>query len=252
MDTGNTAAAGGENVAPKPDIDNKKRAEASSKQTSAQPRPQKPQISRLQSIMECARRGHTEVLPALEKVLDENPVLWQEMYDLASMTEQAWINRVAGKDLLLGQCIRRRVGKMKADLAGPTASALEQLLANRIAICWLIAQASELLESGDASGIKVAELRMKQAESANRRLLGAAKAMAAVRRLENGLKIQINHTNNAPVPGATAGAPVGGRLSPGSGRVAEAGGDECARGRIREFFDDAAAVDNGLIAAGKV
>jgi hypothetical protein len=244
--------AGENNVAPKPDINDKNRTEASPKQTPASPQNQNPEISRIQAIVEKARRGQTEVLPELEKLLTEKPKIWAEMYDLSALVEQAWINQIAGKDLFVQRCIRRRIGKMKADLAGPTASALEHLLANRIAVCWLVSQASELVESADGSGIKVTEVKMKQSESANRRLLSAAKALAAVRRLENGLKIQINHTTGAPVPSATAVAPVGGRLSPESGRVAEAGGEESARGRIREFFDDAAAVDNGLIAAGKV
>lgn len=160
--------------------------------------------SALQVVLNRARAGDYAVLPELKQVLDEDPSIWQRCYQLVSMTEQAWLDKIAEKNLLLSQSIRRHVEQLKRDLAGPSPSPLEQLLAERIVVCWLGVQHAELAESaGDAGGGPVAQMRLRRLDAATRRFLAATKALAVTRRLMAGLKIEIRHTH-----GPTADAPV--------------------------------------------
>jgi hypothetical protein len=182
----------------------------------------------LQKILERARQGDQTVLPALKEALDDNPGIWRDCYDLVAMSEQAWLNKIVGKDLLASQCLRRHIEQLKLDLVGPAPAPLEKLLADRIAAAWLAVHHAEMAEAfGDASGNKVAAMRLKRLESANKRFQAAIKALAVARRLTNGLKIEINHTGTAPA------TPIAGGDKAGTGAVHE---------RLRNLFNDDAAL----------
>ena len=198
----------------------------------AEARAAKPPMTRLQAIVELARRGRRELLGQLEEVFDENPSLWQEAGDLVRLTEQAWLDKICGTNLYNSQAMRRHVERMKKDLAGPDPSPTEKLLAERAAACWLAAQHADLTAAtGEgAAGAQVAQLRLKQSESANRRLLAAVKSLAVVRRLAGGLKIEISHTD-----AAAGGREVAARSS------APAGGG--ATDRLRGLVNEAAALE---------
>jgi len=171
----------------------------------AQPNPEPHELP--EAILERARQGDRSVLPQLERILDENPRLWQRCNNLVALTEQGWITKIAEKNLLLSQSIRRKLEQLKRDLAGPSPSPLEQVLAERIAVCWLEAHYAELKErTGDVGDGKVAAMQLKRLESANRRFLTATKALAQVRRLSAGLKIEIVHKD-------TVETPMGGRFT---------------------------------------
>ena len=148
----------------------------------------------LQPILERARQGDVSVLPQLKQVLDENESLWRDSHNMVAMSEQAWLDKIAGKDLFASQSLRRQVEKLKLDLLGTSPTPLEKLLVDRIAAAWLGVHHAEMAEAfGDASGNKVAQMRLKRLESANKRFLAATKALVVARRLTNGIKIEINH-----------------------------------------------------------
>ena len=164
-----------------------------------------PRLERMREVVALARAGRRDVLPELEAVFTANPGLWISMGDLTRMTEQAWIDKIYGTDLAAGQAARRHVEQMRKELAGRAASPAEVLLVNRVLVCWLAAQHADLAaaQAGEGEGARVAGLRLRQAESAHRRLLAAVKSLATVRRLSAGLKIEISHTHRehpAPLP----------------------------------------------------
>jgi hypothetical protein len=164
----------------------------------------------MQEVLAQARRGDRSVLGELRSILDANPWFWEEAGDLARATEQSWIDRVAGQDLVFGQSLRRRIEKMKSELAGEEATALERLLASRIALHWLASQQELMCEGlSKDEGSKILELRMKRAESTNRRFLATAKTLAAVRRLRSGLRVEIHSTTEAMPSNPAVAAPRG-------------------------------------------
>jgi hypothetical protein len=148
------------------------------------------------------------MLAELEEIFNANPSLWQNAGDLTRMTEQMWLERICGTNLFNGQAMRRHVEAMKRDLAGPSPTPLEKLLAERIAACWLASQHADLAAATgvDTDGAKVTLVKLQQMESANRRLLATMKSLAVVRRLTEGLKIEISHTHASPATDPDGGA----------------------------------------------
>jgi hypothetical protein len=97
-----------------------------------------------------------------------------------------------------------RMEAIKTDLGFDTAPALERLLIEQIALCWL--------RLGDAearySGVVIFATSTEQLAQAERRLsacLGrytrACEALARVRRLSRGISVQVNVTNQQIVAG---------------------------------------------------
>jgi hypothetical protein len=147
-----------------------------------------------EAVIELARRGNKTIIPQLEWVLDKEPQLWKDIGDITRLAEQAWIDQIAGSNVLNRQCIRRKVEQMREDLAEATSNALEKALIDRIVCCWLAVHLAELHEAmADVGGLQVSLLQLKRLESANRRFLQATKSLAQVRRLTAGIKIEITH-----------------------------------------------------------
>ena len=211
--------------------------------------PPKAPTDPLQAILERARQGDQSVLPQLKQVLDDNESLWRDCYDLVAMSEQAWLDKIVGKDLLASQSFRRHVVQLKLDLVGPSPTPLEKLLADRIAAAWLGVHHAETMEAlGDASGGKAAQMRLKRLESANKRFQAATKALAVARRLTNGLKIEINHTTASPAPavGETVAASRAAHArNPVTRSNADAGVHDPVRERLRTLFNEEADLAEG-------
>jgi hypothetical protein len=169
-------------------------------------------LERLQRLVERAEGGDESVMPELRVALDTNPWCWQRYGDLAQQSMAAWLQLIAGPNLLLQESTRRKAEQLKAELAGPEPSPLERLLIERIVACWLqtnFADASYAQLKGDSPALHTAALRRQN--SAQQRYLQAVKALATVRKL---LRPGLSPVDLAmrPVPerpaGRLAGAPV--------------------------------------------
>jgi hypothetical protein len=91
---------------------------------------------------------------------------------------------------------------------------LEKLLVGRVIAAWLAAQDADQSDAlmGNQDGRKVAELRIKRSDAAHRRFLAAVKTLAAVRRLQDGMKIRVEHVGMQAASDRQERAPMGGRL----------------------------------------
>jgi hypothetical protein len=164
-------------------------------------------MEELQELVRRTQRGDRSVLPALRQALDAHPEIWQAYGDLAAQAQAAWLDLLAGPDVLLRESVERKLAALRAELAGPDASPLEWLLVERVAACWLqtmfadgvYAQARE----PQATPAVLREL-MRRQESAQRRYLASIKQLALVRRLLRPAlsPLQLAQT---PVPEARAG-----------------------------------------------
>jgi hypothetical protein len=107
---------------------------------------------------------------------------------------------MCGKDLLMRESIRLQLDAMARELAGADASPLERLLIDRLIVTWLEVQHADLDRTMPTSGpenIKLALLRLKRQESAQKRYLVAVRTLALVRRLlEPKLMVEV-HTGEA-------------------------------------------------------
>ena len=137
------------------------------------------------SLLAQAEQGDPAALPAVRQALDRHPELWQRYGDLALHARQAWVDRAAGANLLMRECIDRKLDALRAELVGPEASPLERLLAEQIVLCWLQSAYADatVAQVPREEALATLKLKMQRQESAQRRLLAATKQLALVRKL---------------------------------------------------------------------
>lgn len=145
---------------------------------------ERPTEEQIQQLVQRAEQGDQTVLPALRKLLDESPAVWNEYGNLALQAECSLVKLAAGSNLMLSESLVRKLAALKSDIAGPSPSPLERLLSERIAACWLQTAYFDavIAQAHGVSRLKNNELRKLQ-DSSHRRFLTATKTLATVRRL---------------------------------------------------------------------
>jgi hypothetical protein len=135
-------------------------------------------------LIQRANAGDAEAVQRLRRFLDLHPKIWRRAGDLAVIAEMAWTNLVVGGNLLMAESVKRRVEEMKGELAGPRPTALEKLLIDQVVVNWLAAQQAQIEAASMTGGSSAqAAFRLKRAESAQRRYLGAVKTLTTLRAL---------------------------------------------------------------------
>ena len=141
-------------------------------------------LERLQRLVQRAEQGDETVLGELRAALDVNPWVWERYGDLAKQSQGAWLQLVAGKNLLLLESAQRKAEQMRAELAGPAPSPLERLLVERVVSTWLQVHYSDA-SYAQLKGATPAQhaTALGRQNSAQGRHLQALRALATVRRL---------------------------------------------------------------------
>jgi hypothetical protein len=146
--------------------------------------PATPGEDQIRAVLERARGGDADSLPAARLALDADPAIWRDYGDLAAHARRSWIALIAGPDLVLMESLGRKLAEMEAELAGPAASPLEVLLVGRIGISWLESSYADAAAARAGEGsVKQADFLRRRQDSAHRRHLTAIAALATVRRL---------------------------------------------------------------------
>jgi hypothetical protein len=91
----------------------------------------------LNRLLERAEKGDLTVLPLLRRVLDEFPAIWEGYGDLSLQAQGALVKLAGGNNLLMCESLMRKLSALRSELVGESPSALEKLLAGRIASSWL-------------------------------------------------------------------------------------------------------------------
>jgi hypothetical protein len=110
--------------------------------------------------------------------------------NLAAKVEQILLSRWSkgdGKeDVLSRELMKLELESLKKELAGPNPHPLEQLLVERIALCWIQMQETILMElaAQKTGNLSAAEYHANRQERANRMFLAAVKALAQIRKLQ--------------------------------------------------------------------
>jgi hypothetical protein len=140
---------------------------------------------RLGPLLVRAEQGDATALPELRAALDQLPQLWSHYGDLSRIAAEAWVDRAAGANLLLREALDRKLAALRAELAGPSPSALEQVLADQMALAWLQTCHVNATVAQARMGEPYAErkLALQRQESSLRRLVTATKQLALVRKL---------------------------------------------------------------------
>src|SRR5262249_20898656 len=107
-------------------------------------------------------------------VLDQLPHVAAFIGDLAEYSETRWIELLTGQDVLLRESIRRRLAQLKRELTGEHPTAIERILVDSIASC-------NLPDRTPSPPATATAMRLKRAESCQKKLMGAIKTLAMVR-----------------------------------------------------------------------
>jgi hypothetical protein len=152
----------------------------------ADPPPPAVPITRSQALAELVRRageGNETCLAGLRQILDKDPELWRAAGDVSALAERMWIDLVANGNKLAEESIPRNLRELKVQLAGPSPTPLERLLMDYVGVTWLAAQHGEIGAAQVGGSLDQAKLRLRRAESAQKRFTGAVKTFALIRAL---------------------------------------------------------------------
>ena len=133
-------------------------------------------------LLERARGGDHLAMPALRAALDDHPEIWARYGDLAAHARAAVIDLVAGTDLGFREALSRKADALIEELAGPGASPLERLLAERVSASWLRVHHADVMEARAAGdSLAQATFARKRVDASHRGFLAAITALATVR-----------------------------------------------------------------------
>ena len=133
---------------------------------------------KLRDLIDRAQDGDRNALPALRRVLDEEPRI-ARFVDLARNVERSLIKNMSGDDMFSQEAIPRNLKAMRKEIGGENPSPLERLLAERITVCWLELQYFQALyaqHSGDLS-ITQSDYHQRRIDKAHRRYLSSIKSL---------------------------------------------------------------------------
>jgi hypothetical protein len=102
----------------------------------------------------------------------------------AEWLKQTIVRKAAGDHVATQEAIARKIESVRAELAGPDATPMERLLAERAALCWMLANWYEnSLEGSDSMSLAPANYHLGKIDRAHSRFLSAVRTLAQVRKL---------------------------------------------------------------------
>lgn len=136
-----------------------------------------------QELVQAARQGDRSAIPALRRMMQENPELAKNNGDLASQTQIHWIDLIAGQDLYRRECLLMKVAELKRELIAETnGTVVEQMLVDQATSTWMQVCYHEDREAvRPAENIQLGEFRLKKIESAFNRHMRSLNALASLR-----------------------------------------------------------------------
>ena len=153
---------------------------------SSTPDEQPTPITQAKAFSELVRRsnlGNQQCLEALRAILDQQPGIWQAVGDVSKMAERAWIAVVSPGDKLVEESIQRRLIALKAEMGGVDPNPLEKMLIDLVGVSWLAVFEAEISAAQSGGSPQQVSIRLRRAESAQKRFLRAIKTLTTVRAL---------------------------------------------------------------------
>jgi len=139
------------------------------------------------ALLTRAYTGDKAATHELRAMLDAHPEVVQTEGDLAHLAHITMIAAVANGDIVLSEVLIRRVAQMQTELEGMRPTALESLLCERIATCWLavylLDAASIETANGERPPENIIEQHERMKQKAHKRYIEACLALAKVRHL---------------------------------------------------------------------
>ena len=113
--------------------------------------------------------------------------------------ERSWTNALSGQDLLSKEIIAREVEGLRSQLLGTHPTPLETLLVDRICVCWLAVQHTELHAARrfNERAVVLTPSEEHRLDKVHHRFLSAIRELARVRKLlQPTTNFQVNIATN--------------------------------------------------------
>jgi hypothetical protein len=154
------------------------------------------------ALAQRASKGDESAMPRLLEIFNADPERMTVAMggDIAWIAENAAIQRMAGSNLIMAHALGAKLEALRVELAGPDASPVERLLAERVALCWLDvhdwdARHNQATTEGFKAGHPLSPVAHEHYQAmrdrANRRYLLALKALAQVQRMAPTIKLSL-------------------------------------------------------------
>jgi hypothetical protein len=145
------------------------------------------ELGELRALLKRASQGDNSVQQQLRETLDSHPEVWAWYGDLARYAEESYIDLVCGIDQGVGEALRRKLADLKAELAGPSPTVMERLLAARVTATWRELNWADLVvvrsTAADSATMRQLKFLQERRDHAERRHLRATGALTTLQRL---------------------------------------------------------------------
>ena len=145
-----------------------------------------PSIDDLEPLIQKAMTGDEASLIAIRTFFDQTPTIWQEAFNITKKVETAWIQTIAGKDLLTREGLERQVNSLKTTLIAQSSSSLEHLIIENICTTWLAWKQAELAAATQLqrnNGMGLTQIQQNHLTACQKRYLWAIRELAKMRQL---------------------------------------------------------------------
>ena len=143
-----------------------------------------PMLEQLRQLVKQARADDLSVLPQLREFLSKRQSFWTHCGQMALNAEEAQLDLIAGGDVALRGELSARMQQLRSEHGFESASLLERLLIDRIAICTLQVYFLDVLSvAASSTGHAQSRHIAKRLAIANRRLCNAVRSLPLMRRL---------------------------------------------------------------------
>ena len=164
----------------------------------------KERLEELRALSDKAEEGDKDARRQLRELLRESgPEVVARASDVGRRAQHMLIELIAAREPLMESALSGRLDLMREEVAGDNPTPLEVLLTEQVVSCWLWLQVLDALmsaqyrrnlpEGAKRSSPSYLLKQLKIQESAHRRFLSSAQALARVRKLQtNTPAVQVN------------------------------------------------------------
>jgi hypothetical protein len=137
-----------------------------------------------QRLVVRAKRGDPAAMPQIQKAMNANPAIWLRLGDQAALAEMGLIRLVAEDDPAMIEAVTRHVMAMRRELHGPSPSLLRRMVAQRIAVAWLLAQFTDRMSAVADQTMPEKNFWSRRQVEADRRLNLAIKSLRLIQQID--------------------------------------------------------------------
>jgi len=161
----------------------------------------KAKLTELRALSDRAAEGDKGARKKLREALQaSSPEIVARYSDFGRRGQLILAETMAAGEPLIEEALSARLDLMRAEVAGENPTALEALLVERVASCWLLTELFEVLTSAQLARdnehrVPMSYLKhmIKWQESAHNRLLSSIRELARIRKLQSSSSgIQVN------------------------------------------------------------